>query len=575
MQDAGAAKMLEEIAVMLELRGENPFKSRAYYNASRLIAELGDAELARLVHEDKLKEMKGIGAALDEKLKELVHTGRLAYHAELKEATPEGLFEMLKVPGLGPRKVSAIYQALEITTLAELEYACRENRLVQLKGFGAKTQQNILSGIEFLRRHQGHYFYSEAKALAADLVEGLEACGYAKKISLAGSIRRCLEVVKNIDLVVSGAAPEILIDSFLALDLVESLIDRQEEKVTAELKGGINATAHFVEPEEYHFALQYYTGSKEHNLALKKEAKALGFTLSRAGLFKADKPVLVLEEEDVYRALKLAYIPPELREDRGEIEAARQNALPKLATASDLKGVFHIHTTYSDGSASLEEMIKASLALGYEYIGISDHSQAAFYAGGLSEDDLKRQEEEIFLWREKYPALTIFWGIESDIRPGGELDYPDHILEKFDFVIASVHSGLRMEKEKMTARLKRALEHPATTILGHPTNRILLGRESSPLDLEAVFAAAKKNEVILEFNANPARLDLDWRHLQRAKDLGLKIAINPDAHNVEGLNDTTLGLAVARKGWLERKDIFNAMDRFAMESYLNERKARY
>lgn len=572
MELHGAARVMEDIGVMLELKGENPFKSRAYYSAARIIDVMGEEELERLVREDKLKEVKGIGAALNEKLTELVQTGSLPYYEELKNSIPEGLFDILKVPGLGPRKVSVLYDTLGITSLVELEYACRENRLVNLKSFGSKSQQNILEGIEFIRRHQGRHYYSEARQLAERLVTRLQDSPAIFQISFAGSIRRCREIVKDIDLVVASDQPADVREYFTNLPEVEEVIARGDTKVSVQLKEGINADLRVVKPEQFPYALHHFTGSKEHNTALRSRAKSLGLKMNEYGLFRDDKLVPCGNEEELFAALGLSFIPPELRENNGEIEAAEHDLLPSLIEEADISGIFHVHSTYSDGSDSLEDLVRACLAAGYDYLGISDHSQSAFYAGGLKEDDLKRQREEIFILRDKYPGLSIFCGIESDIRADGSLDYPDQVLEQLDFVIASVHSGLKMERSKMNERVKRALENPLVTILGHPTNRLLLGRDASQLDLEIVFEVAKKNGVILELNANPARLDLDWRYLKKAREMGLRISINPDAHQVEGFADTAFGVAIARKGWLEKKDVFNSMNRVDMENYLLKRR---
>ena len=573
MEKRGAAKLMEEIGVLLELKGENPFKSRAYYNAARTIEVMGEGELERLVEEDELKNVKGIGSAINEKLTEYVSTGSLAYYEELRNSIPEGLLEMLKVPGLGPRKVQALHEMLEISSLAELEYACRENRLTNLKGFGEKTQSNILEGIEFLRHYQGRHFYVEAKSIADQLLENIRNFPDLDQVSPAGSIRRCMEIVKDIDIVASGNEPEKIIKSFTALNEVADIIASGETKASVSLESGINVDLRVVKKEEFPYALHHFTGSREHNTALRHRAKNMGIKINEYGLFKtgSGEKIVCRDESDLFKTLGLSYIPPELRENLGEIEAAEENSLPTLVEESDVKGIFHVHTIYSDGINSLEEVVRHCDQIGYQYVGISDHSQSASYAGGLKEDDLKKQKEEIEKLQEEYPGIRIFAGIESDIRSDGTLDYPDPVLEKLDFVIASVHSGLRMEQGKMMERLKRAISHPAVTMLGHPTNRLLLGRDGSHVDLEELFQAAAEYGVILELNASPARLDLDWRYLKKAKDVGLKISINPDAHQLDSFSDTNFGVAIARKGWLEKKDIFNALEREDVESYLKNR----
>ncbi len=568
MEKQGTAKMLEEIGVFLELRGENPFKSRAYYNAARTVEMMGEEELRRLVQEDKLKDVKGIGAALNEKLKEYVLTGELPYYEELKASVPEGLLEMLRVPGLGPRKVRALYDMLEISSLAELEYACRENRLVGLKGFGSRTQENILEGIEFLRRYEGQFFFIEALQAADTLLAELKEYPALDQISLAGSIRRCREIVKDIDLVASTDEPSGLTDFFTGLGRVEEVIARGDTKVSVLLDEGINVDLRVVKKEEYPFALHHFTGSKEHNTAMRHRAKAMGLKINEYGIFRNGESLKCSSEAEFFEILGLQYIQPELRENYGEIEAAEKGTLPLLVEKEDISGVFHVHTNYSDGINTLEEIVAYCREHGYQYVGITDHSQSAYYAGGLAESDLERQREEIEVLRQNYPEVGIFHGVEADIRSDGSLDYDDKVLEKLDFVIASVHSGLKMEREKMTSRLLEALRHPLVTMLGHPTNRLLLGRDSSAFDLEKIFQAALDNGVILELNASPARLDLDWRHLKKIKEMGLQVSINPDAHRVEDFKDTELGVAIARKGWLGGKDIFNTRSRKEMEEYL-------
>lgn len=571
MEKQGTAKMLEEIGIFLELKGENPFKSRAYYSAARTVEMMGEEELQRLVQKDKLKDVKGIGAALNEKLKEYVLTGELPYYDELKASIPEGLLEMLRVPGLGPRKVRALYDMLEITSLAELEYACRENRLVGLKGFGSKTQENILEGIEFLRRYEGQFFYTEALQIAENLLAEIKKFSALDQVSLAGSIRRCREIVKDIDLVASTSEPAGLTGFFAELDGVEEVIAHGDTKASVRLNEGINADLRVVGKEEYPFALHHFTGSKEHNTAMRHRARAMGLKINEYGIFHNGEALKCSSETDFFAVLGLPFIQPELRENYGEIEAAENGSLPTLVEKGDIRGIFHIHTNYSDGINTLKEVVEYCREQGYHYVGISDHSQSAYYAGGLSESELDSQSEEIMALREKYPDLGIFHGVESDIRTDGSLDYDDRILGKLDFVIASVHSVLKMERKKMTDRLLHALGHPRVTMLGHPTNRLLLGRESSSFDLEKILHAALENGVILELNASPARLDLDWRHLKKIREMGLLVSINPDAHRVEDFRDTYLGVSIARKGWLGKSDVFNTRSREDVGEYFQGR----
>ncbi|MBA1335475.1 MAG: DNA polymerase X family [Firmicutes bacterium] len=552
------SRILNEIGVMLELIGESPFKSRAYYNGARTV-ELLKEDIGDLVAGDRLKDIKGIGKALDEKISELVKTGRLRYYDNLKNQIPEGLFEILKVPGLGPKKVRTLYEKLSITTLGELEYSCIENRLVDLPGFGEKTQQKVLEGIQYLKKNRGRYLYPEAWSRAEELIGAMEKEEEVKHISAAGSLRRKSETVKDIDILAAGYDAEAIMDKFEALPGIEKTVERGSSKLGVLLENGIRVDLRVVSPEQYPFALHHFTGSKEHNTAMRHRSKGMGYKINEYGIFRedGDEGVSCASEEEFFKTLGLSFIPPEIRENTGEIEAAEEGNLPSLVEAADIKGLFHVHTVYSDGSASIEDMAEMARSLGAEYIGISDHSRSAYYAGGLKEDQIKRQREEIDRLNGKLRDFRIFAGIESDILPDGSLDYPDSILEKFDFVIASVHSNFTMDRDSMTKRLVRALENPFVTMLGHPTGRLLLAREGYPVDLESVIEAAAEKGKIIELNANPYRLDLEWHWCRRAKERGVKISINPDAHNLEGLKDIIYGVNAARKGWLSKQDVFN------------------
>lgn len=574
MDKGTLSKILQEIALFLEFRGDNFFKSRAYYNAARTVELLEEEKLRKLALENNLKEVKGIGSALSEKLKEYILTGRMKYYEELKTSIPAGLQDMLKVPGLGPRKAKVLYDTLGIASLVELEYACRENRLLNLKGFGPKTQENIIKGIEYVRRFQGQYYYREARQVADTLLEEIKAFPSLGEVSAAGSLRRCMEIVKDIDLVASAAQPGELTAYFAGLPQVSEVLALGETKATVRLQQGIRADLRVVKTEEFPYALHHFTGSKEHNTSMRHRAKTMGLKINEYGVFRGEKPIVCREEEDLFQALNLAYIPPELRENFGEIEAAEKGMLPVLIEERDIKGIFHVHTVYSDGDNTLDELVRFCREAGYEYVGISDHSQSAYYAGGLKEEALLRQLEEIEALKEKYPDLAIFSGVESDIRADGSLDYKDEILRRLDFVIASIHSGFTMSRAKMTARIVTALSHPHVTMLGHPTGRLLLEREGYSLDLEKVLQTALERGVIIELNANPARLDLDWRYLKKAKEMGLLISINPDAHRLGELADTYLGVGVARKGWLGKKEVFNTWSRQEVEAYFQRRKSR-
>jgi DNA polymerase (family 10) len=570
MDKRRVADILGEIALYLELKGENLFKIRAYENGARIIQAL-DEDLEVLVREKRLGTIKGIGKALEEKITELVTTGNLEYYNKLKAEFPASLFELFKIPGLGAKKIRLLYETLGIETIGELEYACKENRLLELPGFGQKTQENILKGISLVRTASGRYLLHEAEDMALGVFNGLKECPEVNSLSIAGSLRRKKEIIKDIDILAASDQAERVMDCFVALPDVADIIGRGPTKASVRLQKGIAVDLRVVSPEQYPYALHHFTGSKEHNTKMRHTAKSLGLKMNEYGLFReADgSRIPCSNEEELFKALGMAYIPPELREDTGEIEAAMENRLPDLVERDDLKGIFHIHTCYSDGINSIKELAEEARRQGYQYIGIADHSRSAYYAGGLSEDDVIRQHEEIDALNEQYEDFHIFKGIESDILPDGSLDYPDEFLRGFDYVIISVHSQFRMDRESMTRRILKAMDHPAATMLGHPSGRLLLSRDPYEADMEQILAKAAERGTVLEINANPHRLDLDWRWIKRAKEIGVKLMINPDAHSIETISHTQYGLAIARKGWCEKEDILNCLGTEDMTAFLN------
>lgn len=551
------AAVLDEIALLLELSGENPFKARSYANVARQIVQT-DADIAELVKANRLRELKGVGEALEQKITELVTTGRLKYYEDLRAKFPDSLFDLFRIPGLGAKRIKTLYDDLDIKTLGELEYACTENRLITLKGFGPKMQQKVLDGLAFAKRHQGLYLVNTALEAARSLREHLLEAKSISNIAIAGSLRRRKEVVKDIDLLASGRNSGAIMARFVEAPEVESVTNRGETKSSVVLESGIAVDLRVVSDEQFPYALAHFTGSKDHNVAMRQRAKDRKMKLNEYGLFKAgDCLVRCKDEAAVFAALDLPYIPPELREDMGEFEV---EALPELVQRDDLIGVMHCHSTYSDGRNSIEEMTIAARDLGYAYIGFADHSQTAAYAGGLTPADIDKQHKEIDVVARKLDGIRILKGIESDILGDGSLDYDEKILKRFDFVIASVHSKLKMPESEATKRLLGAIRNPYTTILGHPTGRLLLSREGYPLDIDAILDACAKHRVAVEINANPHRLDLDWRHIRKATERGVKLCIGPDAHSTEGLEDVEYGLGIARKGWLEKNDLLNCLD---------------
>lgn len=563
------SRILEEIGLMLEIKGDNPFKIRAYVNGARILETL-EGDLDDYIEDGKVVGIKGIGDALSDKIIELYKTGRLEYYENLKSSIPSGLFDMLKIQGIGPKKVKVLYEKLGIETLGELEYACKENRLVELDGFGEKTQNKILKGIQNIKKFTGQYLYGYVIEVAESIKNKLLQSSLVERCEVAGSLRRKKEVVKDIDILASSDEPSKLMDYFTTFEEIDEVISKGETKTSVRLKLGIMMDLRVVEEHQFPYALHHFTGSKEHNTALRHRAKSLGIKINEYGLFRGDELIACKDEQDIFRALGLDNIPPELRENMGEIEAAEKGKLPELVDARDLKGVLHIHTRYSDGSSDIAQMADMAKRMGFSYIGISDHSRSAFYAKGLKEDDIKRQIEEIDRYNAKSKDFKIFKGIESDILPDGSLDYDEEILSLFDFVIASIHSNMGMEREKMTERLINSVKNRYTTILGHMTARILLAREACDMDVYAVLDAAAENETIIEINSDPQRLDLDWRYMKYAKAKGVRFAINPDAHSVGGLKNVIFGVGIARKGWLEARDIINCMSFTELGDYFEK-----
>ncbi|MBI3292159.1 MAG: DNA polymerase/3'-5' exonuclease PolX [Elusimicrobia bacterium] len=573
MDNKEVAAVLEEISALLELKGENPFKCRAYANAARTIAGLS-TQVSTLVKTGQLVEIKGIGEGLSEKITELVTRGQLPYYEELKKSFPAGVQDMLRVQGLGPKRVKVLYEELGIKTLPALETACRKNRLLGLAGFGTKMQENILNGLQYLKRHQDHFLYDQAFEEAQAIATALKQHPDVIRLIVAGSLRRHKEIIKDIDLVVSARRTEGVMETFSRLPDVEAVAAKGDTKSSVALRSGIRVDLRVVNDKEFPYALHYFTGSAEHNTALRSRAKTFNYKLNEYGLFRGDRLIPCTDEAEIFKALKLAYIPPELREDQGEIEAAERGTLPRLIEDGDIRGVFHVHSTWSDGKAPLKDMIEMATRLGFEYVGISDHSKSAAYAGGLKDDQVKQQQKELDQLQRQFPQITILKGIESDILTDGALDYPERILAGFDFVIASIHSRFTMSETEMTKRVITAIKNKHTTMFGHPTGRLLLEREGYQVNIPEVLKVAADHGVVVELNANPHRFDLDWRWGQLAKKLGVKISINPDAHSTEGLKDVRYGVGIARKAWFTASDVINTLPVAKMVKFLQARKLR-
>jgi DNA polymerase (family 10) len=571
MDKKEVAAVLEEIALLLDLAGENPFKVRAYEAGARAVLTF-PGDLAAALHSGELARIKGIGKSLAGVIEELLSGGEAVLHRELKDKNPPGLLALLQVPGLGPKKARVLFDELHIASLGELEYACRENRLVALPGFGAKSQEKIKAALANLSRYDGLFRLGDLLPLAESLAARWRSVPGILRLEVAGPVRRRLEVADAIDLAVATDHPHQVLAGLHEILGVE-LVARTPGLAETTLPQGVPIRLTLAAPAGFGAAWLAATGNDDHFQALQNLAREHHLELTPQGLWAAGILQPSREEADIYRRLGLPLVPPELREGLGEIEAGRQNLLPRLITPEDVRGCFHVHSYYSDGVNSLEELIAAARQRDWSYLGLSDHSQSASYAGGLKSPDLERQRAEVGMRRREHPDFTLFWGVESDILSDGSLDYPDDLLQQFDFVIASIHSQFNLKREAMTERILTALSHPCCTMLGHLSGRLLLAREPYAHDLEAILKYAGAHQVIMEINASPYRLDLDWRWLRRAKELGILISINPDAHSLEGLDDVNYGVTTARKGWLAPEDVLNTYPPAEVGKILRRRRA--
>jgi DNA polymerase (family 10) len=569
------AAVLDEIGTLLELQGENAFRCNAYHNAARAIQQM-ETDLAAVVADGKLTEIPGIGETLRDKITVLVTTGRLPFHDDLRKKTPPGLVAMLRLPGIGPKKVKALHDQLGLDTLDKLKAACEAGEVARLRGFGAKTQEKILEGLAFLDQMGDRVRLDQVLPLAATLLSALRGLPGVQRIELCGSLRRRRETIRDIDLLISAAHAAPIMEAFVHLPQVIQVTGHGDTKSSVVVAATgtdakrvvINADLRVVRDEQFPFALHYFTGSKDHNIAMRARAQHYGLKLNEYELAGPKRSVKCKDEADIFRALELDYIPPELREHTGELEAAAQHHLPTLLERGDLRGTFHCHTTWSDGANSLEEMAAAARRLGLKYLGIADHSQSLTVANGLSVERVGKQQAQIDALNGKLTGMKLFKGTECDILADGSLDYDDDVLASFDYVVASVHTHFNQTEEEMTARIVRALEHPRVTMLGHATGRLLLRREGYKVNLEAVLQAAARHGKMVEINAHPMRLDLDWIYCKRAHALGVKLVINPDAHNTGDLEYLDYGVHVARRGWLTKDDVFNTQTAAQVGKYL-------
>jgi DNA polymerase (family 10) len=574
MDKHAAARLLDTIASYQELKGENPFKVRAFSNAARAVDGLA-GDLDRALASGELAATKGVGPATLEVVREYAARGRSTLLEELRRDVPDGLVEMLRIPGLGVTKIRTLHDQLRISTVAELELAARNGQLAALPKFGEKTAEKILRGIEFLRRTSAFRLSHRAVRAAEQLRDAIAALSGVERVEIAGSVRRRMEVSRDVDLAVCvpGAAADL--DAQLAA--VPSVRDVRAvgaAGLTVRLDDETAADLYCAPRERFGHCLAWATGTTAHLEQLAAHAQARGFVLDREGLTRGGAPVPCPDEPTFYAALGLAWIPPELREGGAEIARAAAGTLPRLLEREDLVGILHCHSVYSDGTNTVAELAAACRACGYHYLGLTDHSAAAAYAGGLREEAVVRQHAEIDTLNRGWDDFRILKGIEADILADGALDYTPEVLDRFDFVIGSVHSRMEQDQATMTRRVLRAMDDPHLTIVGHPTGRLLLGRDPYPLDLSAVIAKAAARGIAIEINGDPQRLDLDWRWCATARDAGAAISIGADAHSLPGLDNMGFGVGIARKGWLEARDVLNTRDAEGFLEYAGHRQAR-
>lgn len=577
MENKDLARIFSEIADLLEIKEDNPFRIRAFRRTAQILENLS-FHATRAVQEDaeRLRAISGIGEGTIRKIQEIVETGECREHVELRSQFPPSLLTLLELHSLGPKKISLFWKNLNISTVDELEAAARAQKLRVLPGIGEKTEQIILKAIQDYRRSQGRFRLDDGMEVSQSLIDYLKSKARVKRISAAGSLRRMRETIGDVDILVSCESPPEAIDVFVKHQDVRQVLAQGDTKASVLLSRGLQTDLRVLEDESFGAALQYFTGSKTHNVALRERARKMGYKINEYGLFRLsdDQKVAGREEEEIYRLLGLPLIPPELREDGGEIEAAEAGRLPSLVELQDIRGDLHMHTKASDGQDSIEVMAAAGVQAGYEYIAITDHSKALAMTGGLDEEKLLEHLEAIRQVESRNPGIHILKGIEVDVLGDGALDLSNEALSQLDVVIAAVHSRFNLTQQEMTLRICRALENPYVNILAHPTGRILKRREAYPLDIEQVMGTARDRRVCLEINAYPARLDLNDVYCRMARDMGALLSINSDSHNREMLHYMRYGVFTARRGWLEAGDVINTYPLARLKRVLRKEEYR-
>ncbi len=572
MENKQIAQVFDEMASLLQMKGENPFKIRAYQNAVRTIGDLGQP-LRDLYERDELKTIDGFGKAIVEKTAEFIETGKVSAHETLKSEFPDGILGLLKVNGMGPKTVKLVYEELGVSSIDDLKQAAKAGKLQSLPTMGKKSEEKILKGIANLEQSSGRYDLGVAAPIAREILERVKAVKGVVQADIAGSLRRGRETVGDVDLLVSAKNASAVMDEFLSTPEVRDVLAKGETKSSIVLDNGLQVDLRVVEQQAFGAALQYFTGSKEHNVKLRERAVKKQLKVNEYGVFEteSEKRVAGETEDDVYQSLGLAWVAPELREGRDEISLAEEGALPELIEAKHIRSALHNHTTDSDGAMSLKELASQAKQRGYFYIAVTDHSASLGVAGGLSNDQLKQQIERVREYNEKTKGIVVLAGAEVDIRSDGRLDYDDELLSELDIVIASVHTALEQPKDKMTARILKAIENPYVDIIAHPTGRLIGRRPPIEFDAEAVFAKAAETNTVMEINCYPTRLDLNDAHIRQAKAHGVQFSINTDTHTVGHFDHLELGVKMARRGGLAPGDVINTM---TYKQYLNWKKTK-
>lgn len=573
MKQHEIAALFTKMADLLEYRGDNPFRIRAYRRAAQNL-ESFSGDLERLSHAGELTTLSGIGVDLADKITEYLSTGKITALERLFQAIPRGVLELLEVPGIGPKTAKVLTEKLHIATIRQLEEAAKAHRLSQLPGFQRKKEENILKAIEIVNKGRERMHLGIALPLAQELLTFLEKLPGVSRVSTAGSLRRMKETIGDLDLLAASTRPEAVMQAFCTSRFCARVLASGTTKSSIITPDGLQVDLRVVKPESFGAALQYFTGSKEHNVRLRELAVRQGMKVNEYGVFRAstNKRLAGREEADVYKTLGLAWMPPELREDGGEIEAAKSGKLPALVDLDDIKGDFHIHSVWSDGSDALETIARAGVAKGYHYLAMCDHSQSLKVAHGMSVPRLRQQVAAIRTINARKPSCRLLMGAEVDILADGSMDYPDDVLAELDFVVGSIHSGFTQGEERLTRRIVAAMHNPYVTLIAHPTGRLMGQREPYPVNLEAIFAAARETGTAIEINAYPKRLDLNDAAARQAKDAGVMLAISTDTHSVDQLDNMVFGLGVARRAWLEPRHVLNCLTRLHLLTWISQKR---